>query len=165
MIVELQKLILSIPSLLKNPNEWESLLINKYPPIIHRVSYKLSTNRTLLLHKLFNTEKEHAFMHSHSWPFACKVIKGEYEMGVGFSNNRNNPPKSVFTSFVKAGDVYEMLSPDIWHYTKPTENTECSYSILLIGERCRERKAENNSSLSDKQKNELLLWFSVNKLY
>ncbi len=164
MIKELQNILPSIKSMLADPAHWDSLLINKYPPIIHRVSLKLSTSRTLLLHKLFNTNKETAFMHSHSWPFACKVIEGEYEMGVGFSFDRNAPPESLFTTFIKPGNIYEMVSPNMWHYTKPTENTKFSYSILLIGERCRERKAENNSPLPADQKEELISWFKTAKI-
>lgn len=162
MIKELQKILPLIPSFLEDTSKWDSLLIDKYPPVIHRLSLKLSEDRILLLHKLFNTKKQHAYMHSHSWPFACKVIQGGYEMGVGFSTDRNKPPKSIFTSFIKPGDVYEILSPDLWHYTKLTENIDCSYSILLIGERCRERKAENNSFLLTEQKNELISWFTEN---
>jgi hypothetical protein len=161
MIKELENLLPSIPLLLENEEAWGTLLINKYPPTIHRAFLKLSDDRILLLHKLFNTQHEHALMHSHSWPFACKVIMGGYEMGVGFSEDRNQPPQSVFTSVIKTGDIYEMLSPDVWHYTKPAENTEYSYSIMLIGKRCRERKAENNSPLFTTQKNELFSWFKA----
>lgn len=81
-------------------------------------------------------------------------------MGVGFSDDRSKPPQSIFTSFVKAGDVYEMLSPNIWHYTRPSAETQFSYSVMLIGERCRERRAENNSPLSQEQKDEMISWFS-----
>jgi hypothetical protein len=135
------------------------LLIDKYPPIIHRVSIKLSEDRTLLLHKLFNTKNDKALMHSHSWNFACKVLDGEYEMGVGFSKNRDEPPSSVFTSFIKAGDIYEMLSPNIWHYTKPLKHIDCTHSVMLIGPRIRDRQAQNNEKLSNKDKTETLNWF------
>ncbi len=158
MIEELQNLIIQIPNLLLL-HETDSLLINKYPPIIHRISIKISDNRTLFLHKLFNTNSERALMHSHSWNFACKVLQGEYEMGIGFSSDRNKPPTSVYTSFVKAGDIYEITSPNVWHYTKPTSDTPYSYSVMLIGERHRERKAENNEKLSKYDKEELLSWF------
>lgn len=159
MINELKKLLPNLPSLIKNEN-WETLLINKYPPVIHRLSCRISKDRTILLHKLFNTKNQLALMHSHSWSFACKVLQGEYEMGIGFSQDRNKPPTSIYTSFIKSGDIYEMLSPDIWHYTKPTKDTEFSYSVMLIGERCRERKAENNSPLSIQDKQDVLSWFS-----
>lgn len=162
MIGELKKILPSLPELLKS-DKWNTLLINKYPPIIYRLSLRLSDSRTLLLHKLFNTEHEQAFMHSHSWSFACKVLHGEYEMGVGYSEDRNNPPQSTFTSFVKAGDYYEILSPNVWHYTKPTKHTEYSYSVMLIGERCRERKAENNLPISQLDKDNMMSWFSKYK--
>jgi hypothetical protein len=157
-IKELNRIINDVPLLLQS-NEWNSLLINKYPPVIHRLSLKISEDRTLLLHKLFNTKDDLALMHSHSWSFACKVLQGEYEMGVGFSEDRDKPPKSIFTSFIRAGDIYEMLSPNIWHYTKPTKITPYSYSIMLIGPRCRERKAQNNLPLNPKNRLELLDWF------
>lgn len=98
-------------------------------------------------------------MHSHSWNFACKVLDGEYEMGVGFSENRNEPPIPIFTSFIKAGDTYEMLSPNIWHYTKPLKHIDCTHSIMLIGSRIRDRQAQNNEKLFDKDKSETLNWF------
>jgi hypothetical protein len=158
MINELEDILSSIPKLLLN-NKLDTLLINKYPPIIHRISIKISDNRTLFLHKLFNTEEKKALMHSHSWNFACKVLQGKYEMGIGFSSDRNKPPASIYTSFVKAGDIYEMTSPNIWHYTKPTSDTAYSYSVMLIGERYRERRAENNEKLSIKDKQELVSWF------
>ncbi len=159
MINELKSLLPYVPDFLKKEEQWGSLLINKYPPVIHRLSFKISETRTLLLHKLFNTKDEKALMHSHSWPFALKLLKGEYEMGVGFSKNREEVPKSIFTSFVKTGDFYEMLTPDIWHYTKPTKETDFSCSVMLIGERSRERKAENNLPLSLAQKKEMFDWF------
>lgn len=161
MIKELEALLPEIPNLIKN-QEWDTLLINKYPPVIHRLSLKISEHRTLLLHKLFNTEDELALMHSHSWSFACKVLQGGYEMGVGFSSDRSVVPRALMTSMVNSGDIYEMTSPDIWHYTKPLEN-KVSYSVLLIGDRCRERKAENNSPLSLFQKQECIDWFTKNE--
>ena len=161
MIKELNSLLPTIPNLIRN-NNWNTLLINKYPPIIHRLSLKISENRTILLHKLFNTEDELALMHSHSWAFACKVLQGGYEMGIGFSQNRDIPPKPIMTSMIKSGDIYEMTSPDVWHYTKPLEN-KISYSVLLIGDRCRERKAENNSPLSSIQKEDCVSWFIENE--
>lgn len=158
MINELNKIIPKIPWLLKNKS-FDTLLIDKYPPIIYRLSLKISNNRTLFLHKLFNTGNDLALMHSHSWKFACKVLQGEYEMGVGFSEDRNKPPQSVFTSYIKSGDCYEMLSSNMWHYTKPTKNTKYSYSVMLVGERTRERKAQNNSPILLSDKKDMILWF------
>lgn len=160
MIQELQDEIIRLPEYLSQRDKWQSLLINKYPPVIHRLSYKISEHRTLLLHKLHNCQGDHALMHSHSWPFACFVVAGGYEMGVGYSLDRNAVPQATFTCFVKPGDVYEMLDCQMYHYTKPLIQTEASYSILLIGPRTRERQAVNNDPLTQEQETELFNYFT-----
>ncbi len=159
MIDELKQLLPQIPLLIKLRQDWQSLLINKYLPIIHRLSLKISDNRALLLQKVFNTNDKKAYMHSHSWKLACYLYDGEYEMGVGYSEDRNKTPETIFTSFVKSGDIYEILSPDLWHYTKPIKNIECTHSAMLIGERYRERRSENNLPLSEIQKQSMFKWY------
>jgi hypothetical protein len=108
MIQELENLISYLPFLLEDEDKLDSLLIEKYPPVIHRLSLRLTDNRTLILHKLFHCAGQHALMHSHSWPFALKVIEGGYEMGMGFSADRNQPPQATYKTLVKPGDTYEM---------------------------------------------------------
>ena len=159
MISDLETAILNLNHYLQDRDKWESLLIDRYPPTIHRLSLKIGDNRTLLLHKLFNCQGQKAFMHSHSWSLACKVVEGGYEMGVGFSNDRNIVPQATFTSIVKPGDVYEITNSNTWHYTKCAPETSHSYSIMIIGPRERERKALNNSRLTESQRNEVFDYF------
>lgn len=161
MIKELTQILPQVPDLLLDKESWGSLLIDKYPPVIHRMSYKLSETRTLILHRLFHCKSEKAYMHSHSWPFALKIIQGGYEMGIGFSSNRNVSPAALATVYLKEGNTYEMTSSDIWHYTKPVEHAE-SWSIMLIGPRWRERKASNNLPLNEFQKDEMFNFFKKN---
>ncbi len=157
---ELQTHLLKLPGYLSHPQRWQSLLINKHPPVIHRLSLKVATDRTLILHKVFPCHRQSAYMHSHSWPFALKIISGGYEMGLGFSDNRNQVPPAVYTTLVKPGDIYEMSSSQIWHYTKPITD-QPSYSVMLIGERWRERQAQNHSPLSHDDKTHLLTYFKT----
>lgn len=157
MIRELNSILEYLPNLIKLQS-WNTLLINKHPPIIHRCSLQIAPDRTLLLHKVFHTN-EQPLMHSHSWDLACKVLQGEYEMGVGFSSDRNIIPPSIYKTIVKFGDIYEMTSSDIWHYTKPL--TPYSYSVILIGERTRERRAENILPLPAKDKVDMMKWFAT----
>jgi hypothetical protein len=159
MIEELQNELLNLPEYLKDYNHWHSLLIDKFPPVIYRLSYKISETRTLLLHKLHNCKGDHALMHSHSWPFACLVVNGGYEMGIGYSQTRDIIPTATFTTFVKPGDIYQMLDCNMYHYTKPLNDTEASYSILLIGERTRARQALNNDPLNQIQQKEVFDYF------
>jgi hypothetical protein len=158
---ELNALLPKLPELLKDQSKWESLLIDKYPPTIYRLSLKLSDDHTLILHKLFSDPNEPAYIHSHSWPFAIKIIEGCYEMGVGFSADRSITPPIIYKTMIKAGDTYEMTSSDVWHYTQPLTN-QPSYSIMLVGKRWRERLAQNNSPLSDDQRKQVFDYF-INK--
>lgn len=147
MLAQLAEIENQLPELLSNRSKWQSLKIDKYPPVIHRLYLPLENGNTILLHRLFNCNGQHAYLHSHSWPFAIKVLEGGYEMGIGFSKDRDIPPDTAATVFIKAGDTYQITSPDVWHYTKPLTNEE-SWSIMLIGPRWRHRKAQNNEPLS-----------------
>lgn len=95
-LLELEQEITRLGDYLQDQTRWQSLLIEKYPPVIHRLSFLLSPTRTLVLHRLFSCPGAHAHMHSHSWPFALKVIEGGYEMGVGFSSQRDVTPSPVY---------------------------------------------------------------------
>jgi hypothetical protein len=159
-IAELEYEISRLKEYLQDPHKlWSSLLIEKYPPVIHRLSLKLSITRTLVLHRLFKCQNTHAYMHSHSWPFAIKVIEGGYEMGVGFSSRRNVTPSVTYTTYVGAGNSYEMCSSDVWHYTKILEPVQESYSIMLIGPRQRPRYAQNNFPLNVEQRAAIFTFF------
>ena len=160
MIQELEDIIANqLPTLLKEPEKWDSLLIDHFPPVIHRLAYRLSDTRTLFLHKMHNCERSKALLHSHSWALAVKVIEGGYEMGMGESENRDCAPTELKETIVKPGDVYEMLDSRQWHYTKCLPETKYSYSIMLIGPRTRERKALNNDPLSLEQRHSLFDYF------
>lgn len=162
MINELNKYLKMLPELLEDEAQWDSLLIDKYPPVIYRLSLPVTDELTLVLHKLFPCPVDSdAYIHSHSWPFALKIIRGEYEMGVGFSTNRKEPPPIIHKIIIGSGTVYEMSSSDIWHYTKPLSN-EPSYSVMLIGKRWRPREAQNIAPLSVEQRKEVFDFFRAN---
>ena len=165
MIQELEQIIAhKLTDLLQQAEKWDSLLIDHFPPVIHRLSYKLSGTRTLVLHKMHNCEGSKALLHSHSWPLAVKIVEGGYEMGIGQSEpdqDRDCAPIKLTESLVKPGDVYEMLDSRQWHYTKCLPETKYSYSIMLIGPRRRPRKALNNNPLSEEQRKSLFDYFAA----
>lgn len=156
---ELEFYVENLSVYLQDRAGWSSLSIDKYPPVIHRLSYTINSERTLLLHKLHHCQNEKAYMHSHSWPFAVKVIEGGYEMGVGYSTDRAVVPDATFSCIVKPGDIYQMQDMNMWHYTKPLGDCQASYSIMLLGPRRRERLAQNNDPLSNEQIEQLFAYF------
>lgn len=101
-------------------------------------------------------------MHSHSWSCAIKVVQGGYQMGIGYSSDRNVVPSPIYSCNVQPGNIYEITSPNIWHYTKCLPSVKYSYSIMLIGPRMRDRKALNNEPLNEQQKEELFDYFLKN---
>ena len=153
---ELNTIIEHLPSYLSKKG-WESLLITKHPPVIHRLSLQTNEDRALYLHKLhYCGDKTHAYMHSHPWPCAVHVVQGGYEMGVGFSKDLADSPDALYTTRVYAGHSYEMNSADVWHYTKPIGDT---YSIMLVGRRWRKRRAQNTEPLNWLQRDQLRTFF------
>lgn len=97
-------------------------------------------------------------MHSHSWAFALKIIEGGYEMGLGFSASQDIAPEAILTICLQAGDMYEMTSSDVWHYTKCIEHVE-SWSVMLVGPRWRKRKSVNNELLNEMEQAEMFNYF------
>lgn len=149
-----------IEEYLKDESMWESLLVDKHHPVVHRLSLKLKDDRTLILHKIHPSND--SYFHSHSWFFATKILEGGYEMGLGVSSDRDVPPSVSTIVTIRSGDSYQIWNSDVWHYTKATVP---SYSIMLMGPRLRERRAQNNSPLSSKQRRDLFdyvkRWYSV----
>jgi hypothetical protein len=107
-MVELTRLLPNVPAWL-DACEWGSLRIDRHLPVIHRIFLPLSDTRTLYIHRLFNTGDAPAYMHSHSWPFALRLLKGDYEMGMGYSKRREVTPDPVQIVNVHAGTGYSMV--------------------------------------------------------
>lgn len=64
-----------------------------------------------------------------------------------FPSIHSNPPQPIYKTIVKSDDTYKMLSPYIWHSTDVDNTNVCSYSVMIIGPRWRDRLAVNNDPL------------------
>ena len=59
-----------------------------------------------------------------------KMLKGSYEMGIGFGSSDIKPP--IFMTLIKKpGDSYEMTHPDGWHYVCPI--SEPVFTLMITG--------------------------------
>jgi len=107
------------------PESFQSVCVDYHPPVVHRLWVKWGGKR-IFLHKI---EKcipgEIALYHPHPWPSAVKVLKGEYEMGVG---EDGKDPKT--TLLLKENSNYAMIDPSGWHYVKPLS---ACYTIMITG--------------------------------
>lgn len=116
--------------LLKNPEQWQSLMINYHPPIVRRVWMQLPGDIRVYLHQIDPCEAEDALMHPHPWPSAIKLRSGMQEVGVGYGKGNDVPPLAA-RMILATGSEYEMIDPDGWHYVRPLEKP--SFSLMVTG--------------------------------
>lgn len=118
-----------LPDLLQDTEGWQSMFIDYEQPIVKRIWRQLGEYR-VCLHKIHSCNKDKAFFHPHPWPSAMKILKGAYEMGLGYSTSNEIPP--IMTTLVlKKDSEYVMDDIRAWHYVRPV--TEYAYSVMVTG--------------------------------
>lgn len=123
---------------LNNPEIWNSLDVDYFPPRVERLWRKLEIDGLeyrIYLHMIHFTEKPCLF-HKHRWPSAIMMLEGGYEMGIAYSEENISSEDAyklpVAARFLLSeGSAYEMTEPHGLHYVKPV--TEYSISVMLSG--------------------------------
>ena len=130
MLYELRRVLLStsFQLLLRQPQRWDSLVINRRKPHTYRIFTNFKDLR-VCLHRFDKCDEHEAFRHPHPWPGAFRVMQGQYEMKLWLSKDRfDNEPQEVSTVIMKAGSSYEITNPLTWHSVVPYEET---YTIMV----------------------------------
>lgn len=127
MLAQLAMVEKVLPSLIKQGDLWHSLDVNYEPPRVERLWMQLNDLR-VYLHIIHPCQE--ALFHPHPWPSAIKILRGTYEMGIGFGRGRKSPPKAATVNLTK-GATYEMIDPNGWHYVRPPSTQV--YSIMITG--------------------------------
>jgi hypothetical protein len=118
-----------LPELLPEKNAWHSLYIDYHLPFVERLWRDWFEYR-IYLHRIHPCAPGKALVHAHPWPSAIRVLKGSYEMGVGYGPGLQAPP--IATRLILGPDSeYEMVDPDGWHYVRPLGTP--SYSLMVTG--------------------------------
>lgn len=109
--------------------EFKTMYIDYHKPFVSRIWFQYEEYR-VFLHKIepCNESKE-ALYHPHKWESAMRILRGEYEMGVGHSET-NEIPKTDCKLFLRAGSSYEMTEKDGWHYVCPKQDV---YTLMVTG--------------------------------
>ena len=113
----------------------------------------------ICLHRIYPANPSKTLFHPHPWPSSMKILKGTYEMGIGFSENNDQPPLAA-TIILSEGTYYEMIHPKGWHYVCPVENI--TYSLMISGRPWFDIPyipPKNLLPLTDKTKEEILDFF------
>lgn len=153
-----------IKSLLDNPEVWNTLDVDYYPPRVERLWTEYKGYR-IFLHTIHPTDKPCLF-HKHKWPAAFKQVKGSYEMGITYSENEINSDEAYLLPtlarfIVTEGSYYEMTQTDALHFVNP--KGKVSHSIMITKDLYPEAVFRKESLdkvlnvLSNERKIELLL--------
>jgi hypothetical protein len=119
-----------LPELLKDSNQWDSLIVNRRKPYTYRVFHQFSNDVRICLHKFDVCSATESFIHPHPWPGAFVVMYGCYRIQVGYSRDRVSPPESVTKLILSRFSMYEIDNPLTWHSVTPLEPT---YTIMVNG--------------------------------
>ena len=127
---ELDNAMALLPSFLDNPDGWKSLLVDYSTPIVERLWRPFNTYR-LCLHRITSDDSTlPSLYHKHPWPSAMCILKGAYEMNVGYGTT-DRPPPLAATIRLPAGSTYEMMDPNAWHSVTPLSTPVLS--VMLTG--------------------------------
>lgn len=130
MIETLHELIPEIRKSLNNPQDWDSLIVNRRKPWTYRVFRKFGDLR-VCLHAFDPCSSDESFPHPHPWPGAFLMLKGSYIHQIGFSPDLVSQPTFCFREIVRPFSTYEILDQRLWHSVQPLERT---YTIMVNGD-------------------------------
>lgn len=171
MILKLKEAESKLLQLLEQSNIWNTLDVDYFPPRVERLWTQIDTEHRLFIHIIHPTT-EPCLFHKHRWPAAFKMIKGQYEMGIAYSEKEISSDEAynlpeISKVILTEGSYYEMINTHSLHYVKPLG--EPSISLMITGPLYPEasiRKEVLNkelNQLSDERKLEILS--IVSKIY
>ena len=119
-----------LPYLLQDRDAWKSLFIDYHPPFVERLWIPFINGSRLSLHRIHPCNADEALFHPHPWPSAMKIIRGTYEMAIGYGTG-NTPPPVAALLINSQGSSYEMTDPNAWHYVRPLGTY--AHTIMVTG--------------------------------
>lgn len=109
-----------------------TMFIDYHDPHVERVWLQIKDGHRLFLHKIYPSKSANdTLFHPHPWPSIIRILKGEYEMGIGHSNT-NEIPEVDCKLILGAGSIYTMENPNGWHYVNPIGAPV--FSLMVTGE-------------------------------
>lgn len=117
-----------LPNLLLEQG-WSGVDITYHPPRVERVWRQWGENR-ISLHAIHPCPPSKSLFHPHPWPSAMRIVKGEYEMAVGYGAGIDIPAEACKIVLVD-GSCYEMTHPDGWHSVRPLSSI--CWTVMVSG--------------------------------
>jgi hypothetical protein len=134
-IEHLKEAELHLPRLLQQPEIWNSLDVDYYPPRVERLWTQYDNEHRLFIHLIHPTD-EPCLFHKHRWPASFKMIDGSYEMAITYCEGEINSDEAyklpMISRFImNTGSYYQMTDTHTLHYVKPMGGI--STSLMLSG--------------------------------
>ncbi len=158
MLSSLHRVEQALPSLLAQPDQWQTLYVDYDRPIVERVWCQWD-NLRVYLHRILPCSPHEALFHPHPWPSAMRIVAGSYEMGIGYAAGNKPPPEAARVILIP-GSEYEMTHPDGWHYVRPIDRP--SLSLMVAGKpwnRSSPKSEHSLEMLSGTRKTEIIEFF------
>ncbi len=119
-----------LPALLLVREDWQSLYITDEQPLVERLWMPYGEGR-LLLHVIHSCPPGRSLFHPHPWGSAMHILEGYYETAYGHGPPDGPPPARGKPKVLGAGDRYEMVNPNAWHYVRPLG--ESAVTVMVTG--------------------------------
>ncbi len=130
MLEILHEVEVALPGILRGDESlWKGLLVDYHLPVVERLWQDYKGFR-VCLHRIHPCASGEALFHPHPWPSAMRVLKGTYEMAIGYGAGEKEPPIAA-RIITCAGSEYEMTDKDGWHYVRPI--SEPTLSLMISG--------------------------------
>lgn len=147
-----------LPALLLEQG-WKSVDITYHDPRVERVWRQWGENR-ISLHAIHPCPPSESLFHPHPWPSAMRIVKGKYEMSVGYGKGIELPPE-VCKLILVDGCSYEMTHPDGWHGVRPLDGI--CWTVMVSGKpwnrEVNEKPQTEQHALSSDRMFEILAFF------
>ncbi|MBI4090989.1 MAG: hypothetical protein HY422_03110 [Candidatus Komeilibacteria bacterium] len=147
-----------LPNFLNASSNWKSVNIDYHPPRVERLWRQWGQYR-IYLHCIHTCRASEALFHPHPWPSAMTILKGTYEMAIGYGTGLEIPPIAALV-ITGPGTRYEMTDKDAWHYVRPLVGT--AMTVMVTGEPWIRESHGSDSPLAPlprKRVHELLAYF------
>lgn len=145
MLTILNSALIELPALIKNKSLWQSLDINDETPKVERLWCEWEENR-IYLHKISPCKDGTAYYHTHPWPSAMYILKGEYKMGIGLGSIKDKAPVISMNFILPEGAKYEMIEENSWHFVQPLKDN--CYTLMVTGKPYDQSLPKSERSLS-----------------
>ena len=122
----------ALPGLLEDEDGWTGLYADSETPHLRRLWRQWGEHR-LYLHCFEPcVSGDLGFLHPHPWKSVIRILKGHYEMDLGYGTDPAGQPITLSHIILPPNSVYEMSHPHGFHSVR-TGSHEQTWTFMVAG--------------------------------